>query len=54
MLFSAQKEHARIGDEDLGDLLVQLLVDRTKVRDRNLVQIALNESLEVAPKLTPD
>lgn len=54
VLFSAQKEHARIGDEDVGDLLVQLLVDRTKVRDRNLVQIALNESLDVAPKLTPD
>jgi len=53
-VFSAQKEYARTGDEDLGELLVQLLVDRTKERDRNLVQIVLNESLAVAPKLTPD
>lgn len=53
-LFSAQKEYARTGDEDLGRTLVQLLVDRTKVTDRNLMQIVLNESLAVAPKLTPD
>jgi K+/H+ antiporter YhaU regulatory subunit KhtT len=53
-LFSAQREYARSGDEDLGELLVQLLVDRTKVRKRDLEQIVLNESLAVAPKLTPD
>jgi hypothetical protein len=53
-VFSAQKEYARTGDEDLGKLLVQLLADRTKVRDRNLTQIVLNESLSVAPKLPPD
>lgn len=53
-LFSAQKEYARSGDEDLGELLVQLLVDRTKVRERDLQQIVLNESMAVAPKLTPD
>ena len=52
VLFSAQKEFARTGDEDLGDLLVQLLVERTKERDRDLKQIVLNESLTVAPKLT--
>lgn len=51
-LFTAQKEYARTGDEDLGDLLVRLLVDRTKESNRNLMQIVLNESLTVAPKLT--
>ena len=53
-IYSAQKEHARAGDEDLGELLVKLLVDRTKVPERNLTQIVLNESLSVAPKLTQD
>lgn len=53
-IYSAQKEHARAGDEDLGELLVQLLVDRTKVPERNLMQIVLNESLSIAPKLTQD
>lgn len=53
-VFSAQREYARTGDEDLGELLVQLLVDRTKTPERNLMQIVLNESLSVAPKLTQD
>ncbi len=53
-IYSAQKEHARAGDEDLGELLVQLLVDRTKTPERNLTRIVLNESLSVAPKLTQD
>jgi len=52
--YSAQKEYARSGDEDLGELLVQLLIDRTKVQKRDLNQIVLNESLAVAPKLTSD
>jgi hypothetical protein len=53
-LFTAQREYARSGDKDLGELLVQLLVDRTKQSDRSLIQIVLNESLAVAPKLTAD
>jgi len=53
-LFTVQKEYARTGDEDLGDLLVDLLVDRSKQDNRNILQIVLNESLSVAPKLTDD
>ncbi len=53
-LFTAQKEYARCGDKALGDLLVDLLVDRTKQPSRSILQIVLNESLVVAPKLTPD
>lgn len=53
-LFTVQKEFAKAGDEDLADLLVDLLVDRTKHDRRTVLQIVLNESLHTAPKLTPD
>lgn len=51
-LFSVQRDFARTADPELGDLLVDLLVDRTKHPDRDMVQIVLNECLIVAPKLT--
>jgi len=51
-LFTVQKEYARSGNKNLGDLLVDILVERTKVPQRGLLQIVLNESLAVAPKLT--
>src|SRR5207244_8541795 len=51
-VYTVQKEYARCGDKELGDLLVDLLVDRTKESSRSILQIVLNESLSVAPKLT--
>lgn len=51
-LFTVQKEFAKAGDKDLADLLVDLLVDRTKQDSRTILQIVLNESLHTAPKLT--
>jgi hypothetical protein len=51
-LYTVQKEHARSGDQDLADLLVDLLVDRTKYEPRDFIQIVLDESLSTAPKLT--
>lgn len=51
-LFTVQKEYARNGDRDLGDLLVDLLVDRSKHDQRDVLQIVLNECLVTAPKLT--
>lgn len=51
-LYTAQKEHARVGDEDLSALLVDLLIDRTKTERRNLLQIVLDESITTASKLT--
>ena len=51
-LFTVQKEYAKSGDKDLGSILVDILVDRTKELNRNIKQIVLNESLETAPKLT--
>lgn len=53
-LFTVQKEYARTGDKELGDLLVDLLVDRTKYENRSILEIVLTESLSVAPKLTND
>lgn len=53
-LFIVQKEYAKTGDRDLGGLLVDLLVDRSKHEQRNIIQIVLSESLSVAPKLTSD
>lgn len=51
-LLTIQKEYARTGDKELGDLLIDLLVDRSKQDQRNILQIVLNESLSTAPKLT--
>lgn len=51
-LLVVQREYGRCGDEELGDLLSDLLVDRSKVESRSLKQIVLNESLSIAPKLT--
>jgi hypothetical protein len=51
-LFVAQREYAKSGDLDLGDLLVEILADRASHSARNLMQIVLNESLGIVPKLT--
>lgn len=51
-LHAVQVEFASTGDEELGDLLVQLLVDRTRQDQRNIMQIVLSESLTTAAKLT--
>ena len=53
-LYSAQKEYARTGDEDLQDLLVDILVQRAEHQNRDIKQVVLDESLEIAPKLTPE
>lgn len=51
-LFTAQRDYARCGDKELEALLVDLLVDRSKHEQRDIIQIVLNESLVTAPKLT--
>jgi hypothetical protein len=53
-LLMAQKEYARSGDKDLSEMLVDILVERSRIKGRSLMQIVLNESLEVAPKLTTE
>ncbi len=53
-LFTVQKEYAKSGDKDLGDLLVDILIDRANSPQRNMLQIVLDEALRIAPKLTQE
>lgn len=52
VLFQAQKEFARSGEDDLRVALVDLLAARVGEEDRNLRTLALNEAIVSAPKLT--
>jgi len=51
-LLTAEREYARSGSADLADVLVDLLVERTKESGQTLRQIVLNESIGVVSKLT--
>lgn len=51
-IYNVQKNHARLGNEDLADLMVDALVERTKLKEQDLLKLIMNESLEVMPKLT--
>jgi hypothetical protein len=51
-LFTAQKEYARSGEKDLGEILADILVDRAAENGKTIKQIVLNESINTAPKLT--
>ena len=53
VLLESQKAYARSGNKDLGEILTDLMVERAANDKRDLYQIVLNESLAVAPKLTP-
>lgn len=53
-LFIVQKEYAKCGNSDMGNTLVDLLIDRSKEPNRNLKQIVLNEAIRTVPKLTED
>lgn len=52
VLFDAQKEYARAGEEDLRRALVDLLASRAGEEERNLRALALNEAIISAAKLT--
>jgi hypothetical protein len=52
-ILEAESAYAKSGDDDLGALLVDILTKRTSAMDRNVVQLALSESINVAQKLTP-
>ena len=53
-MFEAQKSYAKTGDKDLESLLVDILVERSETTERNLKQIALDEAINIAPKLTDE
>ena len=50
-IIEVQKNYARFGDKEMGNLLVDVLVQRTK-EDGSFPKIVLNEALTVIPKLT--
>ncbi|MGM9386155.1 LPO_1073/Vpar_1526 family protein [Streptomyces antibioticus] len=51
-ILEAESAYAKTGDDDLGSLLVDILTQRTSAMNRDVVQLALSESIEVAQKLT--
>lgn len=51
-LFTAQKEYAKSGDKDLGDILVDILIDRAQKNSRTMLQLVLDEALKIASSLT--
>lgn len=51
-LVQSQIAYARTGDPNMLDTLINILVQRAAEPNRSLVQIVLNESLSVLPKLT--
>lgn len=54
VLFDAQTQYARSGEDDLGKVLVDLLADRAGQEGRTLRTLALNEAITSAPKLTEE
>lgn len=54
ILYSAQRDFARTGDRNVGDILVDLIIERCKNTDRSIRQIICNESLNIVPKLNTD
>jgi hypothetical protein len=52
-LLQVQREYARSGDKELGDILVDMLVDRSAQSGRSLRQLVLKDALDTAPRLTP-
>ncbi|HEV7405594.1 MAG TPA: LPO_1073/Vpar_1526 family protein [Chthoniobacteraceae bacterium] len=53
-LLTAQKEYARTGEKELGDILVDLLIDRSDYEAGTLQEVVLREALAVVPKLNGD
>lgn len=53
-LYNAQREYACSGEDDLGQVLVDLLVDRAGQDQRTIETVVLNEAITAAPKLTVD
>ena len=51
--FEAQKAYIKAGTPELAAILSDILVERVNESSRTLLQIALGESIQVAPKLIP-
>ena len=53
-LTSAQRSYAETGDDDLGDLLANLIIDMAGQPIRTRHEIVLRQAVDVAPRLTTD
>lgn len=51
-VLQVQREYARSGDADIGDLLVDMLVDRAGQTGRTLRQLVLDGALNAVPSIT--
>ena len=51
--FEAQKAYMKAGAPELAEMLSNILVERISESSRSLLQIALGEAIQVAPKLIP-
>lgn len=51
-IYEVQKSYARVGNKEISDLLVDVLVERTLKQEESFLKIVLNETLTVIPKLT--
>jgi hypothetical protein len=54
LLASAQASYARTGDDDIGDILVKLLAERSMQSGRNRLTLVLNQAAETVTRLTAD
>ena len=52
LLLQAQQSHARSGDKDTADLLVDLIAERSKAKERDRLALTLNQAVEIVPNLT--
>jgi hypothetical protein len=53
-LFNVQKAYAISEDRDLADMLVEMIIERAKVSDKNRQRAILDECLKITPKLSGD
>lgn len=51
-IYEVQKSYARLGDKEISDLLVEVLIQRTKNQGESFKKLVLNEALTIIPKLT--
>lgn len=51
-VYQAQRDFAVSGDKAIGNLLIDMLVERSKMKERDVLRIVTDESLKVIPKLT--
>lgn len=53
-LYEAQQQYAKSGDADLERMLINLLVERTKITGKSIHQIVLDESISVVSKMNQE